>query len=173
MGQLPYIELIPENREAFASRLQEIARRLGVNPAWLMIIFYIETAAKRYGRIDHTITNPLGAVGLIQFMSATARNLGTTPVALKSMSNVQQLDYVHKYFAPFTGKLKNLTDTYLAVLFPAAIGKPDYFILQTASLTAREVARWNPLYDLNKDSKITVGEVHEKLKTFIPSGYVL
>ncbi len=173
MGQLPYINLVPDNREAFASRLQDIARRLGVNPAWLMIIFYIETAAKKYGTIDHRVTNPLGAVGLIQFMSATARSLGTTPVALKAMSNVQQLDYVHKYLTPFTGRMKNLTDTYLAVLFPAAIGKPDIWVLETRSLSAREVARWNPLYDLNRDMKLTVGEVREKLKTFIPSGYVL
>jgi hypothetical protein len=170
---LPYIDLIPENREAFASRLRDIACRLGVNPAWLMIIFFIETAAKKYGRIDHRVTNPLGAVGLIQFMSATARHLGTTPIALKTMSNVQQLDYVQKYLLPYTGRMKSLTDTYLAVLFPAAIGKPDIYVLQTGSLSAREVARWNPLYDLNKDMRITVGEVREKLKTFIPNGYVL
>lgn len=138
-----------------------------------MIIFYIETAASKYGRIDHRVTNPLGAVGLIQFMSATARSLGTTPVALKTMSNVQQLEYVLKYLTPYKGRMKNLTDTYLAVLFPAAIGKPDSFVLETRSLTAREVARWNPLYDLNRDMKITVGEIRQKLKTFIPAGYVL
>ena len=173
MSRLPYIDLVPENREAFASRLKGIALSLGINPAWLMIIFYIETAAAKFHVIDHQITNSIGAVGLIQFLSSTARSLGTTPVALRTMSNVQQLEYVYKYLLPYKGRMKSLTDTYLAVLFPAAIGKPDTYVLETRSLPAREVARWNPLYDLNRDMKITVGEIREKLKTFIPSGYVI
>jgi hypothetical protein len=173
MSRLPYIDLVPDNREAFASRLEGIASSLGINPAWLMIIFYIETAASKFHVIDHRITNSIGAVGLIQFLSATARGLGTTPGALKTMSNVQQLEYVFKYLLPYKGRMKSLTDTYLAVLFPVAIGKPDQWVLQARNLSAREVARWNPLYDLNRDMEITVGEIREKLKTFIPSGYVL
>ena len=52
---------------------------------------------------DHTIQNTTGekptyATGLIQFMPDTAKGLGTTTDALKSMSVLDQLDYVDKYF---------------------------------------------------------------------------
>jgi hypothetical protein len=173
MTLLPYIDLIPENRIAFEDKVKEIAHRLRINPAWLMVVFYIETAASKYGRIDHRVTNPLGAVGLIQFMPSTIRSLGTTAMALKLMSNVQQLDYVFRYLSPYAGKMNSLTDTYLAVFFPKAIGKPDSWVLQAVGLTASSVACWNPLYDLNKDKQLTVGEIRAKLKTFIPAGYVL
>lgn len=173
MSQLPYINLIPENRAAFAAKVEEIAHRLRIQPGWLMIIFYLETAASRYKKIDHRITNALGAIGLLQFMPATIRGLGTTAMALKLMSNVQQLDYVYRYLAPYAGRMKSLTDTYLAVLFPAAIGKPENWILQAPGLSASKVACWNPLFDLNKDRNITVGEVSLKLKSFIPVGYAV
>lgn len=173
MSQLPYIELIPENRAAFAAKVEEIARRLRIQPGWLMIIFYIETAASRYKKIDHRITNALNAIGLLQFMPSTVRGLGTTAMALKLMSNVQQLDYVYRYLAPYAGRMKSLTDTYLAVLFPAAIGKPENWILQAPGLSALKVACWNPLFDLNNDRNITVGEVSLKLKSFIPVGYAV
>lgn len=170
---LPYIQLIPENRIDFEKKVWDIALRLRIKPAWLMIVFYIETAASRYGRIDHRVTNALGATGLIQFMPRTIRALGTTAMALKLMSNVQQLDYVFRYLFPYTGRMGSLADLYLAVFFPAAIGKPDHWVLQAPGLPASSVACWNPLYDLNKDKLLTVGEIKAKLKTFIPAGYVL
>ncbi|MEN6423281.1 MAG: hypothetical protein ABFD76_15180 [Smithella sp.] len=173
MAALPYSNMILENRVAFLAKVEEIAHRLRINPAWLMVVFYIETAASKYGRIDHRVTNALGAVGLIQFMPRTIRSLGTTAMALKLMSNVQQLDYVFRYLSPYSGRMNSLTDLYLAVFFPLAIGKPENWILQAAGLSASTVACWNPLYDLNRDKQLTVGEVKSKLKTFIPNGYVL
>lgn len=173
MGQLPYENLIFDNRAAFVAKVHEIALRLGIQPAWLMIVFYIETAAARYGRIDHRVKNPIGAVGLIQFMPRTAAALGTTPFALQAMTNVQQLDYVYRYLSPYRGRMKSLTDVYLAVFFPIAIGKLDAWVLQSPGLTAEKVACWNPLYDLNHDKQLTVGEVKAKVMQFVPAGYEL
>jgi len=45
------------------------------------------------------------------------------------MSAVQQLDYVYTYFKQTIGKLKNLSDVYMAVLWPAAVGKSDRYVL--------------------------------------------
>ena len=48
---------------------------------------------------DHTAKNPKSsATGLIQFMADTAEGLGTTTQALGSMTVLDQLDYVDKYF---------------------------------------------------------------------------
>lgn len=70
-----------------------------------------------------------GAVGLIQFMPATARGLGTSTEALAAMSAVEQLDYVRLYFKPYAGRMRNLADVYMAILYPKAIGKPDDYVL--------------------------------------------
>lgn len=70
-----------------------------------------------------------GAVGLIQFMPSTAKGLGTSTAALAAMTAEQQLDYVQHYFAPYRGKLQVLSDVYMVILWPAAVGKSDATIL--------------------------------------------
>ena len=168
-NQLAYINLIIDNRDQFAKKVIEIATRLGIQANWLMVVFFIETDASRRGKIDHRIVNSIGATGLLQFMPETLTRMGTTGAALRVMSNVQQLDIVEKYLKPYMGRMKSLADVYLAVLFPAAIGKPDSWTLEAGKLTAEKMACANPLYDLNRDKKITVGEVKTKLKQFIPA----
>ena len=74
------------------------------------------------------------------------------------MSNVEQLDYVYKYYRPYAGRMNNLYDVYLVTFFPAALGKADNWVLQTSSLSPRIIAEQNPAIDLNKDKQITVGE---------------
>ena len=168
---LLFEQLILENREEFKLKVIEIAEKLGINPDWLMLVFYIETAASVYKVINHRIQNSIGATGLIQFMKSTAIALGTTTDSLKRMSNVEQLEYVYKYLRPYAGSMKNCQDVYLAVFFPAAIGKPDDWVLQSKTLSPGTIASQNQLYDLNKDGKITVGEIKQKILSFIPKGY--
>ena len=83
------------------------------------------------GSFSPSVQNAAGssATGLIQFTSATAVGLGTTTTALKRMTAVEQLDYVYKYFQPYASRCKTLSDTYMAVLYPAAMGKADNYIL--------------------------------------------
>jgi hypothetical protein len=101
-----------------------------------------------------SVRNPNGgATGLIQFMPATARGLGTTTDALAKMSAVEQLKYVEKYYAPFAGKIKSGTDLYMATFWPAGVGKGDDYKIGGA-----EVARVNKIFDLDKNGQITAGE---------------
>ncbi|MEI6122285.1 MAG: transglycosylase SLT domain-containing protein [Bacteroidota bacterium] len=157
--QLIFIEKVKSNREAFAAKVIEVSNKLGIDPNWLMIIMYFESG------ISHTIVNPDGgATGLIQFMPNTAKSLGTTTTALATMSNVQQLDYVYKYFKPKAGQYGSGEDLYLYTFFPLAVGKPDDWTIQTKNLSAYNIAHQNPVLDLNKDGKITVGEWREALR---------
>ena len=139
---------------AFESEVRRYSQALGINPDWLMAVMEIESGCN-----PHAVNSVSGATGLIQFMPATAQSLGTTTAALKSMTGEQQLYYVYKYLKPYAGKIKSLTDLYLAVFFPAAIGQKDDYVLQTSKLSASKIAAQNPGYDLNKDSKITKAEV--------------
>ena len=160
---LQFESYLTEGKTSFVNKVRSIATRLSVDPNWLMLVFFIETGAAVYGKIDHTITNKIGAGGLIQFLPSTAIRLGTTVDALVHMTATEQLTWVEKYFSQYKGRLHSAADTYLAVLFPAAIGKPDSWVLHASRLPAETVAKWNPLFDLDKNGEITIAEVKEKL----------
>lgn len=105
-----------------------------------------------------------GATGLIQFMPTVAAALGTTVDALARMSAEQQLDWVAKYFAPYRGHLANLADLYMAILWPAAIGKPDgYVLFDKADLQHPARYRQNAGLDVNADGKVTKAEAVAKV----------
>lgn len=116
-----------------------------------------------------------GAVGLIQFMPGTAVQLGTTTDHLSRMTPEDQINYVYKYFKPYTGRLHNLGDIYMAILWPKGIGKTDDYILFDRSVSP-VAYRENKGLDENKDGKVTRGEclvkIEEKLKKGLSEGYV-
>lgn len=156
-------------RNSFLKKTIEISNKLAINPDWLMLTMYIESAKTFSASIQNGKSK---ATGLIQFMPATAKHLGTTIDALVRMNEVEQLDWVYKYLSVYKGKMKSFEDVYLAVFFPLAIGKLDNFVLETKSQSAQLIASWNPLYDLNKDGKIQKYEVRQKILTFLPKDYM-
>ena len=159
-----YENLIIENRVAFLSKLADISARLAIPAEWLMIVFKIESA------VNHRAVNPQsGATGLIQFMPATAAQLGTSTAALRNMSNVDQLEFVYKYFAPYRGRLNSITDLYTVTFFPRALGKADNYILQTDTIAAGTIAAQNRPYDINRDNAITYGELKAAIMKKIPA----
>lgn len=112
----------------FFNKLKSISERLGVSTSDLLRIMTYETK----GTLNPAIQNDIGAVGLIQFMPSTARELGTSTAALKKMTAVQQLDYVEKFYRNngVTAGM-GLGDLYLMTFMPAAVkdNKPDDFVL--------------------------------------------
>ena len=102
-----------------------------------------------------------GATGLIQFMPSTARGLGTSTAELAKMSRTEQLKYVDKYFSNKGIEGGNIDDLYMAILFPAAVGKPDNFVLfgkgAMAGYTGRAYDQ-NRGLDANNDGSITKAE---------------
>ncbi len=103
-----------------------------------------------------------GATGLIQFMPATAKGMGTTVEKLAKMSQIEQLNYVYKYFLPYKGKLRNLGDVYMTILWPAGVGKADSYVLW--SKDKKPVTyRQNIGLDVNKDGVITRAECVAKV----------
>ena len=156
-------------REPFVAKVKQVAARLGINPNWLMAIMYFESATT----FSPSITNSIGATGLIQFMPSTAVGLGTTTAALRNMTAVQQLDWVEKYYKQNYKYLKitaasSYVDTYLITFFPAAVNKGLDFVIQTKNLSAALIAKQNPIFDTNKDGKITVREVQDVMLKKLP-----
>ncbi len=168
------------NPNEFGTKVQKIASLINVEVAWLMIMMYLESRlnpqAVNKQKTD-TETDPFKrsafrATGLIQFMPTTAKGLGTSTQALYKMNAIEQLDYVYKYFKPYANRMKCFSDLYLVCFFPAALGKPDDWVIQTSILSAYAIASQNTGLDLNKDGKITVGEFKQANLKRAPQEYL-
>lgn len=162
---LLFEEKIKINRSAFINKVIAIANKHNMEPDWLMAVMHFETA----DTFSPSIKNPQSsATGLIQFMDATAKELGTTTAALAAMTNVQQLDYVDKYYAMQIrrhGTIDNVAEAYLAVFYPAAISWPMTRVFPQA------VYRVNKVFDLNSDGSLTKDEIIRKIESTIPAAF--
>ena len=169
---LVFIEKVKTNREAFAAKVIEISRLLGIDPNWLMVVMNSESGLNEKARNTKYPVQGGYATGLIQFIPNTAKGLGTTTDALFNMTNLEQLDYVYKYFKPYRNKIESFIDLYMVTFFPVAVGKAKDFVLQARNVAALAVARANPIFDLNKDGKLTVAEVEEAFLKRVPASMV-
>jgi len=162
---LLYEEKVKINSTAFTNKVRAIADKYNLDPNWLMVVMNFETGGTFSPSIRNSST---GATGLIQFMPATAQDLGTTTDALASMTNVAQLDYVDKYYSGIVrreGTIDNVAECYLAVFYPAAIPWAMDKVFPDM------VYRVNKVFDLNKDGTITKQEIINKILSTIPAGY--
>lgn len=141
----------------FRDMVRRIGVRLGVDPSHLMACMAFESGRT----FDPAIRNAAGsgATGLIQFMPQTAAALGTSTEILAALSACQQLVFVEMYFRPWKGRLKTLSDVYMAILWPGAVGKPDSYVLFDEA-DKKHPKRYiqNRGLDWNDDGKITKGE---------------
>lgn len=148
----------------FKERVLWIADTLEVNPDYLMACIAWESGETFSANIKNKAGS--GATGLIQFMPTTARGLGTTTTELAKMSAEDQLNYVYKYFRPFKGRLNNLGDVYMAILWPRGVGKPDSYVVFDGGIAYRQ----NAGLDVNKDGDVTRGECLSKVKAKLVKG---
>lgn len=144
----------------FRAKVREISARLGCAPDDLMSCMAWESG-RSFSPSKKNMAGS-GATGLIQFMPATAVALRTTTTALGALTAVQQLDWVERYFQPYKGKLATLADLYMAILWPAGVGKPMEYVLWDAK-SRPTTFRQNAGLDINHDGAITKAECAAKL----------
>jgi hypothetical protein len=148
----------------FKAKVIGICGGLSCDPSFLMASMAFETGAT----FSPTLQNPRSlATGLIQFLPSTAASLGTSIAALEQMTAVAQLDFVQKYLTPFKGRMLSLSDVYMTILFPVAVGKPDSFVLFAAPSSAYEQ---NSGLDVNHDGQVTKGEAASKVQSMLDQG---
>jgi hypothetical protein len=145
----------------FKAKVIKISERLGCDPSHLMSAMAFETGETFSPSIRNRQS---GATGLIQFMEKTAEGLGTTTAQLAAMSAVKQLDFVEKHLKPFKNRMNTVSDVYMTILFPRAVGKPEAFVLFK---NPQKAFKQNKGLDANKDGQVTKAEsaakVHAKL----------
>lgn len=132
--------------------------------SWLMSCMAFETGKTFAPNIRNRAGS--GAVGLIQFMPATAKGLGTSTEHLLMMLPEEQLHFVGKHFKPWAKRIKTLSDMYMAILLPKFVGQPDEAVLFSGGIAYRQ----NSGLDSNKDGLVTKGEATAKVAACLVEG---
>jgi len=133
--------------------------------SWVMACIAFESAESFSASVRNQAGS--GAVGLIQFMPATARGLGTTPEDLEDMSPTSQLVYVQRYFDPHKDRIRSLADMYMAILMPRYIGAAGDVVIFSGGTPYRQ----NAGLDANTDGKITVDEAVDRVRQKLARGW--
>ena len=154
--------------ETFRNRVFWIAEDLELDASQLMACMAFESGETFRANIYNAAGS--GAIGLIQFMPQTALSLGTTTEKLAEMSAENQLNYVWKYFAPQKGRLRNLGDIYMAILWPAGIGKADDWALFHENGPKPVIYLQNKGLDINADGVVTRAEAARKVSDKLNKG---
>ncbi len=153
---------------AFRDRVFWIQDQLRLPADYLMAAMAFESGESFSPSVRNAAGS--GAVGLIQFMPSTARNLGTTTERLAKMSAEDQLNYVYKYFKPYIGRLATLSDVYMAILWPRAVGQPESYPLFVRGRAPLANYEQNAGLDTNKDGVITKAEAAAKVQAKLLKG---
>jgi len=145
----------------FVTGVNRLESKYNLPQGTLWAIMNVETG----GTFDPAEKAPNStATGLIQFLSSTAKSLGTTTKELSEMTRTEQLEYVDKYLAQFKGRLGDNpepVDGYLAVFYPRAIGKADDYVLFKEGSDAYES---NKSLDTDKKGSVTKADVKARFK---------
>ena len=153
--------------DAFNEKVIAISNRLRCDPNHLMAVMAFETGAS----FDPAKKNAAGsgATGLIQFMPRTAEGLGTDTASLARMTAVDQLDFVERYLGSIARSrpLPTLSDLYMAVLWPAAVGKLESHVLFAKPSRTYDQ---NAGLDVNRDGVITKAEAAAKVQDKLEQG---
>lgn len=154
--------------KAFEKKIRKVSKRLDVPAEWLMSVIHSES------RFDASVANfkGSGAVGLIQFMPATAKDYNVSTERLRNMNHVEQLDFVYQYLnvqKKRYGNYESLTDMYLAILYPKAMGEDFCYTLYAKPSKAYKM---NSGLDEDKDGRVTVSDIDRRMKRVYPKAYM-
>lgn len=153
------------NDPAFQQGLKEISDRIKISTKHIVKLMQHES------KLDPTVVNNIGCVGLIQFcpdkgntkeINGVRYNLdelkNNLPLQMKAIKDFWGTGYDN-------GKIRDAVDLYNYNLLPIAAGKPDNFVLKTEKLSAELIARKNPIFNstlgIPKGTPLTVGTLRQ------------
>ena len=146
--------------EGFCAKLEQVAKNINCDPADLIGMMQSES-----GINPSAYNSNGGAIGLIQFMPATARSLGTSTQELLNMSAIEQLDYVEQYFSNWTkGSDEKLTggDLYTLCFLPAYLDRE--VLCSSSDSSTSKYYRANSVLDTDNDGSVTKAELNQRVE---------
>lgn len=135
---------------ASINALTGVAQRLGIDPQDLLAVAFKESSLN-----PASVNRTSGASGLIQFMPATARALGTSVEAIRAMTPEQQAPLIERYLRQAGVKAGSNLEQIYAAVFAGSASKTGQ-VLYSASDGA--AYRNNIGLDLDRNGEITSGE---------------
>lgn len=166
------VSQLPDLKCAWSTKVED--EFIGILTDWVnqrgyaleVVDYVMSVMAFETGRtFSPSIQNQGGsnAFGLLQFMRPAATDLGFTLDEIKSMGQIEQLQKcVLPYFDMRAKRrpMKNLEDFYLAVLYPALVGKGmDEILFSEGSVGYRQ----NRGLDRDNDGHIYVAEIADTI----------
>lgn len=150
----------PHLSQEFYNKVVAVAKRVNCDPNDLMCLMNSESGLK-----TTAVNKSSGATGLIQFMPKTAKGLGTSCAALKSMSPEEQMVYVEKCIVNSKkmaglGNQKIGAGTLYALIFLPARANRD---IVTSSGEAYYTH--NKGLDMDKDGKISKADLAKRIRS--------
>ena len=151
----------------FLEKTKQVAQEVGCDYKDLLAVMNSESGLNPAAQNKQG-----GASGLIQFMPATARAMGTTTDAIRNMSGVQQLDLVkrlilqNKKMAGLQGQRLNAGQLYALIFLPARAQRE---VLTTSS---ENYYRCNRGLDANHDGQITSTELGNRVRSKYVNEYI-
>lgn len=148
--------------DRFREAVFQLCKDLGwseQHASWLMSCMAFESGETFSSNIKNAAGS--GAVGLIQFMPATAKAMGTTVEILATLTPEHQLLFVKNYFIPYAKNIESLEDMYMGILMPKYIGKPLTDVLFNDGTVAY---RQNSALDADHNGHITKEEAAHKVQ---------
>ena len=144
--------------KSFLNKVKQVAQRIGCNYKDLLAVMNSES-----GLNSRAQNKKGGASGLIQFMPATARALGTTTDALREMTPEQQLDYVEKFYLmnrrTYVKSNRQLSagDLYTLTFLPAYVNQ------EVLTSKGHKFYNANKGLDVNGDGQITKTDLAQRV----------
>jgi len=154
--------------DEFEKKVRRISGKLDIHPDWLMAIMHSES------KLDASVVNfkGSGATGLIQFLPTTAISMDITVEQMRNLNHIQQLDYVYQYLKEVKKTRNvsygNITDLYLSILYPVAVGQGTTFVLYSSPSSTYQK---NSGLDENHNGKISVNDIDLRMKRLYPVAY--
>lgn len=162
------------NNPEFLGCLDNLAKSKNVPADSLLTVMQIEsgfTSTDIPGKGASAVNSYSQASGLNQIIPSTAKGLGYTVEQIQGMTASEQMcGPVTKYFNMQTLPEKPSTaDLYLANFYPAAVGKPDDYIMGDVKGggSRQEIAAANQIFK-GSDGLVSVGSVKNWIKTKYP-----
>ena len=133
--------------QAQQGEIIQAARQLKVSPNWIIKTLWIESRLNPRAYNEST-----KASGLWQALPNTIQWLGLNS-PLMAYSFDDQISYLIDYVERLNVKVNSESDFYLAIFYPAAIGKPKSYVFPDV------VRRFNQGLNVNKDSVLTKRDI--------------
>lgn len=153
------------NNPIFKNKLKEISQAISIPESSIIKLMKHESG------LNPMVKNSIGCVGLIQFCpgGGSTKVVNGKSYSLEELRNnlEVQMDAIKDFWVTGykMGKIRKPADLYIYNFFPVAAGKPDDFVLQSKGLSAKTVAKANPVFNrtLGKEvsSPLTVGDLKQ------------